>query len=301
MNDLEVGGLVAANDNSAYRFYVYAWQYPDARPFYVGKGVNNRDVEPKKHNPFFVRTVAKIRREGGEPRVVRWHKGLLEDDAFKLERAYIKLFGRRNIGTGVLCNLTDGGEGTSGWVPNAETRARLSKVNSGYVHTPEARAKMRAANVGRKHSAETRAKISASHVGITHSDESRAKMREAKLGKTPSDSTRAKLSAARRGKPKSAEHRKRIGDAQRGKEISAVARARVSDARRRNPPKTGFKGVSINRGKWRASIKVSGRSHHLGTFLNPEDAARAYDDAVTLFWGPGPWYRNFGDADVASA
>lgn len=44
--------------------------------------------------------------------------------------------------------------------------------------------------------------------------------------------------------------------------------------RRRRP---GFKGVRKLRNKWGATIMVSGVRNWLGTFDNPESAARAYD------------------------
>jgi hypothetical protein len=43
---------------------------------------------------------------------------------------------------------------------------------------------------------------------------------------------------------------------------------------------SGFKGVSPYRGKWQATIRIDGKLHWLGTFVKPEEAARAYDNAV---------------------
>ncbi|HEX6069386.1 MAG TPA: AP2/ERF family transcription factor [Longimicrobiaceae bacterium] len=41
-----------------------------------------------------------------------------------------------------------------------------------------------------------------------------------------------------------------------------------------------FKGVSPYRGRWQATIRLEGRLRWLGSFPTPEDAARAYDEAV---------------------
>lgn len=51
--------------------------------------------------------------------------------------------------------------------------------------------------------------------------------------------------------------------------------------------KSGFKGVtwfSPNR-KWVAKIRLNGRLHHLGYFLDPEEAARAYQKAADEMHG----------------
>lgn len=47
----------------------------------------------------------------------------------------------------------------------------------------------------------------------------------------------------------------------------------------------GFKGVSANRKRWRARIKVNGYVMRLGTFDSPEEAALAYDEAARIHHG----------------
>ena len=50
---------------------------------------------------------------------------------------------------------------------------------------------------------------------------------------------------------------------------------------------SGFKGVTWRKRQqaWCAAIKHDGRSHHLGYFTNPTDAAAAYDAAAVQFFG----------------
>lgn len=50
---------------------------------------------------------------------------------------------------------------------------------------------------------------------------------------------------------------------------------------------SGYKGVYFvaRRGNWAAQIAVSGRRFHLGTFADPVQAAKAYDDAAVRYFG----------------
>lgn len=56
--------------------------------------------------------------------------GLTWDQACEKEKEFIKLYGRINTKTGILANLTDGGEGNIGVVITKENRDKLAKINS---------------------------------------------------------------------------------------------------------------------------------------------------------------------------
>jgi len=64
---------------------------------------------------------------------------------------------------------------------------------------------------------------------------------------------------------------------------SALQNSQNQRLSRRN--KSGFKGVFFKGPKWMASIRMNGRSTHLGMFDSAEAAALAYDAAAAAAFG----------------
>lgn len=60
---------------------------------------------------------------------------------------------------------------------------------------------------------------------------------------------------------------------------------RVNSVRPRRQSKVGFMGVQAKRGKFAATICVSGLKHHLGTFPSAEEASAAYQVAAKQAFG----------------
>lgn len=114
-------------------YYVYELQYPDGTPFYIGKGKGDRCYDHLKgydtHNKFKTRVINKIRKIGGEPIVKIVEDNLAENKAFGIEQFLVGYYGRRDIKSGILTNLSSGGEGCSGWVPSEETRRKIGESN----------------------------------------------------------------------------------------------------------------------------------------------------------------------------
>ena len=99
------------------RFYTYAYLRKDGTPYYVGKGQRDRAYS-KSHN------ISVPPKE----RILFLKKNLLEEEAFKHEIYMIAVFGRKDNGTGILRNMTDGGEGTSNINEVTKGKMRLKKL-----------------------------------------------------------------------------------------------------------------------------------------------------------------------------
>jgi hypothetical protein len=110
-------------------YYVYLYLREDGTPYYVGKGKGNRAYQ--KHRRVSV--------PKNNDKIVFAHTNLSEDDAFKKEIELILQYGRKDTGTGILINLTDGGEGTSGIKWTSEHKIKLSEALKKSM-TPERRA-----------------------------------------------------------------------------------------------------------------------------------------------------------------
>jgi len=93
------------------------------------------------------------------------------------EIEFISLYGRRDLGTGTLVNLTSGGEGINGI--SDKTRESMSRAKQGTTRTDETKEKIRKAVTGRKHSDETKYKCSLINLGRVSSQETRDKISKA--------------------------------------------------------------------------------------------------------------------------
>jgi hypothetical protein len=107
------------------KYYVYVYRDPRPEtgyvPIYVGKGCRRRASlhirragRSKINNIHLQRFILARRREGILTSFEIDKIFDVEKDAFDYEKKLIRIYGRRDLGTGTLFNNTDGGEGVSG-------------------------------------------------------------------------------------------------------------------------------------------------------------------------------------------
>lgn len=171
-------------------FYTYLWLREDGTPYYVGKGKGYRASRRQGHTCLPPADKDRI--------LIQEFPN--EASAFEAEVFLILLYGRIDLGTGCLRNLTCGGEGASGSTHSTETRRKMSAIAKTIPRRPA--------------SEETRSRMSATHLRRTRKPFSlqailniRASNALKKGKKTPpcSIETRSKISGRMKGRKFSAE------------------------------------------------------------------------------------------------
>lgn len=146
-------------------YYVYAYIDPrNGEPFYIGAGRGKRAwihlTICKQGSTHFYNKLRKLLDAGVEPIVYLIVENVTKKQAFQIwEPFFIKAIGRRELKTGSLCNLTDGGEAPSNLSP--ETRARMSTIQKKRCTNPEVIARQSATMKKRCADLEVKARMSA--------------------------------------------------------------------------------------------------------------------------------------------
>lgn len=235
-----------SSESTPNRYYVYAIYDSNDRPRYVGKGCRNRlegNIR-KSHNS----RLAKIIAESGSGLASRkLIQEISESEAFELEKFLIAEIGR--MPKGPLVNMTDGGDGVSGYKLTPAQLAAMSAARKGKPVSANARKVISEKLKGRSFSLAHRMAISAAKKGKSNgplTESHRAAIGLAHIGRKRvgtalealrnaaarmTDEARAlkgrRISVALTGRSLSESHRASISCVQKGRVRSAEFRAKV--------------------------------------------------------------------------
>jgi len=154
--------------------------------FYVGIGKTEKRAYDKSSRSRFWKNIAL--KHGHNVELLA--KDLSWEDACELECLLIEEYGRKDLGTGQLVNMTDGGDGVKGHSPEAIKKMRAAHI--GRVQSKEEIAKRVAATTGKKRTAETKRKQSEAAKGRVFTKEHRKNLSIAHLGLIPSNAKKVK-------------------------------------------------------------------------------------------------------------
>jgi len=119
-------------------YYVYAYLREDQSPYYIGKGKGYRAWDKSGH------VKRGIQLPPDRSRIIILQESLTNEQAMDLETELIKHYGRKDLGTGILHNKTDGGvnpilygeaNGMTGKKHSEETLSAISNSLKGRKHT----------------------------------------------------------------------------------------------------------------------------------------------------------------------
>jgi len=124
IGNIDLTGLDGVDTNM---FYVYHHYKADTNElFYVGKGIRDRAISTANRNIYWHNIVNKHK---CYIKIIA--QNLTQEEAFTIEVAEICKHGRLNNNTGILVNMTDGGDGSVGLTYTAEMREARSKLMTG--------------------------------------------------------------------------------------------------------------------------------------------------------------------------
>lgn len=117
---------IYSKSNPPNGYYVYAYFRPDGTPYYIGKGSGKRA---------WIKGKREVHPPPDSFRIVIVESNLTEIGSLAIERRLIRFYGRKDKGTGILRNKTDGGDGTPGIKKSEDFKNTISQILKGRSQT----------------------------------------------------------------------------------------------------------------------------------------------------------------------
>ena len=167
-------------------FYTYAYlRKVDRTPYYIGKGKGKRAYDRHTH---------RVKVPDDRDRIIFLKENVSEREAWDYEREMIQFYGRKDLGTGILRNLSDGGEGSSNPSPEARRRnAETSRLQ--YYKTKE----QGLSGVGNLTEEQEKRRKENARKGKAEWDKLHPEMCGGSLGRTPEQHSADSARAAQKG------------------------------------------------------------------------------------------------------
>jgi predicted transcriptional regulator len=171
------------------KYHTYILRRPDKLynckpiPFYVGKGCGDRAYKSASHcmtncssNSYKSNIIKNLLRENRKVLIEFVLENVSNEEAIEKEKELIKKYGRKIDNSGILANITLGGEGMFGCIGELNTMYKKKHSTSTKKKISMAKSGKNHPNYGKQLSIETRKKISSGHKGKKFGDQTRLKM-----------------------------------------------------------------------------------------------------------------------------